>query len=189
MSAAAAANTAAANTAAVNAFFRKMGENFRKTDKPHLKMANFMVIFEKEEGKTARFVFKSYDNDNGITCFPNEATKVAKALPTVYDYLRQTREGLEAEADKSEIEGCVYTKLIQQNLKFEKRLEIRISNQRAILTLTLYLLDTNDGQPCPCSGSVAFEDEEDDPKRLLDFILLWAPEEENQTFKKANLKN
>jgi hypothetical protein len=168
-------------------FFQKLEESFRRTDKPHLNMSSFMVIFESDESekeKKPRFIFKSYDSDKGITCFRSEAIRIAKALPEKFNYLRETKARFEAEADKSNIEGRVHTEIIQSNAKFEKRLDIQIYNQNPILTLVLYLMETESGDPCPCQGSVVFKEGEDDPKKLLDFVFTCMPEKEKTSYKK-----
>jgi hypothetical protein len=169
-------------------FFKKLEESFRRNDKPHLNMSSFTVIFESDESekiKKPRFIFKSNNSDKGITCFRSEAIRVAKALPEMYAYLAETKESFEAEADKSNIEGRVHSEIIQKNEMFEKRLEIQIYNQHPILTLVLYLLETENGEPCPCPGSVIFKDGEDDPKVLLDFIYTYMPEKEQKIYKRT----
>jgi hypothetical protein len=150
-------------------------------------MSTFAVIFESDEadrGKKKRFIFKRFDHDKGITCFRNEAIRVAKALPEMYNYLRETKESYEAEADQSAIQGSVHSEIIQKNEMFEKRLEIQIYKQTPKLNLILYMNVPNSDKPCPCPGSVVFKDGEDDPKALLDFIYKCMPEKEKMVYKK-----
>jgi hypothetical protein len=164
-----------------------MGDKFRRNNKPHLKMSTFAVIFESDEddnGKKKRFIFKRFDSDKGITCFRSEAIRVAKALPEMFNYLRETKESFEAEADKSAIQGSVHSEIIQKNEMFEKRLEIQIYKQTPMLNLILYMNVPNSDKPCPCPGSVVFKDGEDDPKALLDFIYKCMPEKERMVYKK-----
>jgi hypothetical protein len=103
----------------------------------------------------------------------------------MYSFLRETKENYEAETDKSAIEGRVHSEIIQKNEMFEKRLEIQIYNQNPILMLVLYLMETEDGNPCPCPGSVIFKDGEDDPKVLLDFVYTHMPEKEKKVYKRT----
>jgi hypothetical protein len=163
----------------------ELGDIFRESDKPHLKMSTFRVIFQSdEETKKQWFIFKRFDADKGITCFRSEALRIAGVLPEMFYRLAKTQERFDATEDKTGLEGHVNAEIIQANEKFEKRLEIHIYKQRPMLSLTLYLKDTDDGQPRPCPGSVVFKDGEDDPKALKDFILKWMPEKEKVAYKK-----
>jgi hypothetical protein len=49
------------------------------------------------------------------------------------------------------------------------------------------MMDTDDGNPSPCPGSIIFRDE-DDPQQLLDFVQEHEPEKERKAYKKSYKK-
>jgi hypothetical protein len=170
-------------------FWKKMGELVAPEENhPQLHMPSCIVTFlPKTEERNAMFRFQRYGAEKGVDCFRSETVRVAKLLPKMLDILAKTKEIYDDEPDKDKIEGAGHSEIIQKNPSFEKRLEIQIYNQNPFLSLTLYMMDTDDGNPSPCPGSIIFRDE-DDPQQLLDFVEEHEPEKERKVYKKSYKK-